>query len=111
MTPDELLETEIRSMIRFENGLNFEVSVRPRKEGGVTEESMIAFRPVDGRGTFAIHLESLRRFARSSSDVVALIRGGPEEMTKADAQTVLAWLDGLGEPEGGEDASTHPQAS
>lgn len=97
MTPDDVLESRVCTTVRFENGLDYEVSARPRKGSGFSEESMISFRPAGGRGTFGIRLWALRLFARISDEVVASIQGGPEEMTKIDAQAVLAWLNSLDE--------------
>jgi hypothetical protein len=92
----------VHGTVRFESGQEYEVSARPRKGVGFTENSVIAFRPVGGRGGAAIPAGVLRWFVGGSNQTSDAFTDLLSAITQADAEVILAWLDGLNGTQKGE---------
>ncbi|MFE0472679.1 hypothetical protein ACFW2V_13790 [Streptomyces sp. NPDC058947] len=103
MTPDDYLGPRVHGTVRFESGIEYEVAARPRKGIGFTDETMVGFKPVDGRGTSAMQAGILRLFASSQERVGGVDGDAFFPLTKKDAEAIVAWLDGIGEAGNGED--------
>jgi hypothetical protein len=85
----------MQGTVRFESGDEYEVTARPRKGIGFTDETVIGFKPVGKRGTSAMRTKLLRWFANSPDESSGVYQGVLSTLTKNDARAVLAWLDSL----------------
>lgn len=98
MTPDDYLGPGVHGTVRFENGIEYEVTARPRKGVGFTDDTVIGFKPLDGRGTSAMKSGLLRLLASTPERFEGWIDPNPfSSLTSKDAGALVAWLDGVHE--------------
>lgn len=86
-TPDDALGPRVHTELTFADGTRMEVSARPRRGGGFTEDTMVALREVGRHGGTGIRLgllTALLDYAREAG-VGAAWEALPA-MTVADAQ-------------------------
>jgi hypothetical protein len=102
MTPDDYLGPRVHGTVHFEDGWDYEVTARPRKGVGFTDETMIGFKPVGKRGCSAMQAGILRWFVSSPDRSGETYQDMLLTLTKNDARAVLAWMDGLIETRKGE---------
>jgi hypothetical protein len=95
VTPDDYLGPRIEGVVQFQDGKSYMVSARPRKDVGFTDGSMIGFRPVGKRGSSCLQVGLLRWLVRNVDEPGGSLEGLGllSTLTKADAGTLLAWLD------------------